>query len=44
MTIYLVLAIIALGLVLLSFVPNWEILHKVGSVFLALDLIIYFVR
>jgi hypothetical protein len=42
MTVYLILAVLALLAIVVSFVPKLEILHKVGSLLLSLDLVVYF--
>jgi hypothetical protein len=44
--IYVILAALALGAIVLSFVPQsgWDVLHKIGSTLLAIDVLAYLLR
>jgi hypothetical protein len=41
-SVYFLLALLALAAIVVSFHPRFEVLHKVGSVLLAVDLAVYF--
>lgn len=42
MNVYVILAVLALIAIVVSFHPNFEVLHRVGSLLLAIDLVLYF--
>lgn len=44
LTVYVILAAFALLLVGLSLLPRFEVLHKIATLLLALDLFVYFLE